>query len=587
MANGNFHLLGESGILKKETLGPLIALGSFFLVLIGLVLLNQNVGHLKEDPLQTQTLISLKEDLRQSPKDEALKDKIREVDLQTRQSYFSHLNRNRMGAWLLLFGVAFSVGLYGLSKRLDPELPDAEKIGTELKRRLDQRVPYFQWLPIVAMFAFTFLIGLGVAPGRIIQSNSKMDMEPTHGESKSFSYPSNAEIQLQWPQFMGPNGNGFSATANPPSSFPDGFASKTPISIPGNSSPVVWDQWVFITGGTVESRSVTTFELTSGKPLWTTPFPQLEGQSIDVSSIPEDTGLAACTPAVDGRAVYAVFTTGEVMAVDLQGNVLWSRFLGPIDNPYGHAASLMCHEGLLFVQLDQAHEPGQSKILALNTQDGRVVWQKSRPVICSWATPIRIGTDEDPLLFTISDPFAIVYRIRNGEEIWRSNMLSGEVTPSPVSAGGLVFVVTPWDKLAAFEFDLASHDDEPEYDWVFEDNVPDIATPATDGERIYLLTTPGTLTCMNVASGAVLWTVELETEFHASPVLSRDEVFVVSTEGEVIILANQDTTSEVNRISLGERVVATPALKKNHLIIRGTDHLFILQNNESLASLSP
>ena len=154
----------------------------------------------------------------------------------------------------------------------------------------------------------------------------------------------------QWPSFRGVGGVGVGDPSMKPPIAWDGKAGrnvawkvKTPRQ--GYSSPIVWGNRLFLTGGDKESREIYSYDAEDGSHVWTAAADNILGSPAKPPNVTEDTGYAAACPVADGHAVYAIFATGDVLAVDFSGKRLWGRNLGPPDNPYGHASSLMVHRG--------------------------------------------------------------------------------------------------------------------------------------------------------------------------------------------------------------------------------------------------
>ncbi len=76
-------------------------------------------------------------------------------------------------------------------------------------------------------------------------------------------FPSAAEIAGNWPYFRGPDGSGITALTDLPETW-DGASGKnvlwkSEIGLPGENSPVVWGNRVFLTGATAKRREVVLF----------------------------------------------------------------------------------------------------------------------------------------------------------------------------------------------------------------------------------------------------------------------------------------------------------------------------------------
>jgi outer membrane protein assembly factor BamB len=350
------------------------------------------------------------------------------------------------------------------------------------------------------------------------------------------------------------------------------------VPISGPNSPVLWGNRLFLVGANKSKREIYCFDAASGKIVWQKP---VEAKSADPEppTVMEDSGgFAPSTAATDGRRVYAIFATGDVAAFDLEGKPVWAKNLGKPDNSYGHASSLEIHQNRLLIQFDQGTgKDGKSRLLSLDAQTGEIAWQSPpRPVPNSWSTPIVIQTGPREQIITCAKPWVIAYDPANGSEIWRAEVLYGEVTPSPIFSAGLVFTVMEGEKLSAIRPDGTGDVTKTHVAWSGEDGLPDICSPLSDGQRIYLLTTGGTVTCYDIATGKKLWEKETELSCHSSPSLAGDRIYILSDKGPGLVIQAGPEFKEIARTELGEEVLSTPAFADGRVYIRAKQHLFCL-----------
>ena len=70
--------------------------------------------------------------------------------------------------------------------------------------------------------------------------------------------PSAEELAANWPRFRGPGGLGIAPAADLPVAWDaesgEGIRWKTPVPMPGNSSPIIWGDRLFLTGPTNSGR---------------------------------------------------------------------------------------------------------------------------------------------------------------------------------------------------------------------------------------------------------------------------------------------------------------------------------------------
>jgi hypothetical protein len=158
------------------------------------------------------------------------------------------------------------------------------------------------------------------------------------------------------PSWRGPNGTGVSSETRLPETWSDksNVAWRTPLAGVGVSSPIVWGDRVFVTSqvgagsssvgprlgqgadrsdaerslsgaarGTGVRFVIEALAAGDGRRLWTHEV-AAEGA---LPPVHDKHNLASASPVTDGQRVYAVFGTGQVVAVDLSGKAVWTRNL--------------------------------------------------------------------------------------------------------------------------------------------------------------------------------------------------------------------------------------------------------------------
>jgi outer membrane protein assembly factor BamB len=352
-----------------------------------------------------------------------------------------------------------------------------------------------------------------------------------------------------------------------------------PVPAEGFNSPIIWGDRLFFSGGDARRREVVCLSTRSGQILWRQPIvvPAPPGAPAAAVEVPDSTGYAASTMATDGRRVYVIFANGDVAALTLDGKPAWSRAFGPLKNPYGHATSLATWWDHLILQLDQGEsEDGKSKLYALDGRTGRVLWQRPRKVGASWATPIVIGATGKAQIITLAVPCVIAYAEADGAELWRVDGLNGEITPSPVFAGGLVIAPSPSEKLLAIRPDGQGDVTKSHVAWSTEDNVPDVTSPVSDGDLVFTLTTAGMVTCLDGKTGKKLWDHDLDTECHASPTLADGHLYLFTQKGTAVVLAAGRQFEEVFRTDMEDAFHASPAFMPERLFLRGVSNIWCI-----------
>lgn len=381
-----------------------------------------------------------------------------------------------------------------------------------------------------------------------------------------------------WPRFRGPTGSGLSGHEDVPTAW-DGATGesilwRTPIPLPGNSSPVVWGDRIFCTGADPDAQAVYCLDADTGDVLWTGDVPA----GAPMPEVNDMTGYAAPTPTADGQHVCALFANGMLVCFDHEGKQVWDEDLGVPDNPYGLASSPVIFEDVVIVQYDQGTEDDdQSLLFALDIGSGEERWRAPRGTAASWATPLVVGADKRQELITCAQPWVIAHDPATGRELWRAGCIGGDVAPSPILAGGLAFTVSDRSCLAAIRPGGTGDVTNRHVAWTAEDDLPDICSPVSDGELVFTLTTYGMLTCRQATDGEVVWQQELDATFQASPSIVNGKLYVTSSEeGETFVIAVGRTFEELGRAVLGEPVSASLAFGPGRIYMRGRRDLYCI-----------
>jgi hypothetical protein len=168
------------------------------------------------------------------------------------------------------------------------------------------------------------------------------------------------------------------------------------------------------------------------------------------------------------------------------------------------------------------------------------------------------------------------HALADGTELWRAELMDGEITPSPIFTGGLVIAVSPSGNLIDLRPDGPGDVTKSHVAWTTNENIPDITSPSSDGEQVFTVTTMGGVAAFSLKDGTMLWQKELELEVQASPVLAGNQLLVLSTEGDLISLQAGREFKELNRVKLEDKFHASPALVRGRIYLRGATNLWCL-----------
>ncbi|MDP7638151.1 MAG: PQQ-binding-like beta-propeller repeat protein [Candidatus Hydrogenedentes bacterium] len=560
-----------------------VVAGLFSLIVFALLTVNYlqiRAADPINDPLVTELRMKY---AKADEQDEALAQKIRELDLLQRKAFFTSQNVLRLGGILLLVGVSvFLVAFKNMARwRPDkPELSETPAADEEFLAYATSR-QYVTWGGVA-------LLGMGMAAAIMTESlltevadaNGGVE-QPVVEPPEPKGPPTWDEMQLNWTSFRGPGSAGRAHYTNTPTEW-DGESGqaikwKSDIDLPGVNSPVAWGNRVFLSGATNEKLEVYCYDAESGDLLWT----KSKAVTLSPDNMPtpsRETGFAAPSMVAHGERVFAIFATGDLVAYDFEGNKIWAKSMGIPDNHYGHSSSLIALDDLLYVQLDQ-HDA--AKLYALDIATGKQRWAQAREDI-SWASPILADAPKGFQLVLLSTNTVDAYDPVTGKPLWTGEFLGSEVGPSPTYSNGVVFAADGMGAYAvAFSVDGPEDSLERTFLWEYEEVLPDMSSPVGDGARFYIATVYGELVGLDAASGEELWVEEDVSEarggFVASPILVGDKIYVLDEDGKMFIVRAGAKYELLGTASLGEEAHATPAFMDGRIYIRGKENLYCIE----------
>ena len=591
-----------------------------FALLMAVLLIANFLQTKLNNPIENQTIPALVKRLSENPADESLKAEIRAFDLMARKAYFTSQWQIRTGSYLMFLGLIISIlairYVLAAKSKLNEIDPANEVKGLD-KLVAQKWVIYVGSGLMVVALASGFLASNSLkeymvnenlvaqqeqpaeqsTPANIEQSaaapeQATQSVSPTTSENTTASNPSEtgtapsaetvaakpaglptqAELKANYPFFRGPQGNGVAFQKNTPTDW-NGAAGKNvvwKVKIPksGFSSPIIWGNQLFVTGADAQARMVYCYDKNTGKLLWEATADNIQGSPSAMPKVTADTGLAAPTMATDGRAVFAIFATGDVLALDMTGKRIWARNLGVPDNHYGHGSSLIVYKDKLLIQYDTNRA---GKLLALNTQTGNTVWETARSSKISWSSPILVNTGSRTEVILTTNPNVNGYDPETGKELWNIACLSGEVGPSAGYADGMVFACNEYAKLVGIKIGGT-----PEIVWEADEFLPEVSSPLAVNGMLYIATTYGAFACYDAKTGEKLWSQEFGDAIYSSPVFADGKVYVTDMTGKTHIIKSTRDYQPVATPELGEKAVCSPVFQDGKVYLRGMNNLYCI-----------
>jgi outer membrane protein assembly factor BamB len=406
-----------------------------------------------------------------------------------------------------------------------------------------------------------------------------------------------------WPAWRGPLATGEAIAADPPVSWSESHNIRWKVEIPGHgsASPVVWGDRIFVLTaipagdsgvdegflrglarrfvGTVAARDtlrfvVLAFDRRDGSLVW---------ERVAREEAPHQgrhqTGSWASPSAVtDGDVLCAFFGSRGLYCYDLDGRPLWDRDFGDmrVHLGFGEGASPVLHRDTIVIAWD--HEDG-SFITALDTRTGRERWRVARDEETSWATPLIVEHEGRAQVVTSASRRVRSYALDTGRLIWEAAGVDSFAIPSPVSAAGLVHVVSR-ERLDTIRLDGASGDltGTGAVLWSVSRDTPYVPSPLLAGGILHLVKGhTGILSGYDARTGQVVYgprRIPGVRDVYASPVAAGGRIYVTSRDGTTAVLAADPPWEVLSVNMLEDGFDASPAVVAGDLYLRGQRFLY-------------
>jgi outer membrane protein assembly factor BamB len=390
-----------------------------------------------------------------------------------------------------------------------------------------------------------------------------------------------------WPAWRGPHGDGHSADKTPPLKWSrtENVRWKVPLPGPGNSSPIVWKDRVFLTQALDKGRrrAVLCLNRADGKLLW-----QRETPYTKTESTHETNPYCSASPVTDGERVLASLGSAGLVCYDFAGKELWRKDVGKLEHIWGNASSPILYGDLAILWCG----PGERQfLLAVKKTTGETVWKHNEPGgksgavgpkewLGSWCTPIivQVGEREELILGVAKkvkgfDP-------KTGKELWWCGGLGDLVYASPVcSPDGIVVAVSGYYGPAlAVRAGGKGNVTNTHRLWHHKQRQPQrIGSPVLVGRHAYLFNESGLAQCFDLKSGEDLWKKErINGTTWSSPVYASGRLYINTMNGETLVLSASPKYELLAHNKLGERVLSSLAVAGDEIFIRTYEHLWCI-----------
>ena len=379
-----------------------------------------------------------------------------------------------------------------------------------------------------------------------------------------------ASFAADWLQFRGPSASGVSLDEKAPGAE---LKIAWTAELPGRglSSPIVVGDKVFVTcssGPEQASLHVFCFDAKSGKKQWERVM-RATGRTMSHNK----TCVAAPTPCSDGKRVFAQYSSNDLFAFDLAGNLLWLRGLtydySNASNSLGMSQSPSVIGGTLVVQSENDSE---SFAAGIDVATGVNKWKIDRPKAANWSSAIHWQAGgAKPVVALQSSKGLLGIEPDSGAQVW--NYEDGASTiPSSAIGANAIYAVS--HGITALQPEGKSVSQL----WRNEKLNPGTPSPLVLGEHIYVVNGAGVLIKAAIKDGEELWKLRLKGPFSGSPVAAGNHIYIASERGDFQVV---DTTTKEGSITqtipLKESILSTPAISNGAVYVRSDGKLWKLE----------
>lgn len=416
--------------------------------------------------------------------------------------------------------------------------------------------------------------------------------------------PAGFAARADWPEFRGPWGDGHASAPGDtkPVGLPLQWSEtnnvkwKTEIPYRGWSAPVVMGGQVWVTTATEDGHDFFAIGLNAetGKIIFNEkvfhcddPEPLGNGASMNCYATP--------SPVIEPGRVYVHFGRFGTACLDTStGKALWKRDDLHCRHYRGPSSSPVLFENLLVLTFDGADVQYHA---ALDKKTGQTVWKTNRSVV--WndeSVPGQMAKDGDlrkahstPLIVTAAGKTQMLsagakaaygYDPRTGKELWKVQYADWSVAPRPLFDHGLAYIVTGLNKkeLWAVKTDGQGDVTDTAVAWKLRTRVGKYASPILVDGLIYTAAEESFITCLEAATGEVVWTERVGGKYAASPIYADGRLYFFDQQGTTTVLKPGRALEVLATNTLANGFMASPAVSGKAFFLRTRTHLYRIES---------
>jgi outer membrane protein assembly factor BamB len=337
-----------------------------------------------------------------------------------------------------------------------------------------------------------------------------------------------------WPQWRGPNRDGYVADATIPKGWPKTLQTewKVPVGI-GHASPVAANGKIYVFARHNEEEVLRALDATTGKEIWKTSLPityQMHSAATGHGKGPKS------TPLVSRGTIYTFGISGVLSAHDAEtGKLKWRHEFSktyPKTSPlFGTAMSPVVEGGVLI-----AHVGGHDKgaLTAFDAETGKIKWSNegdgpaySSPLV------VTLGGVRQVVTFMQKDFVGVDFA--SGKLLWKlpAKTPYDENINTAVVYKDLLIFSRAEQGLAAFRLTKQGAELTPQQVWVNRESELYMSSPVLQGNLVVGMTArqKGQFFAVNADTGETVW---------QSPGRMGENAAILNLGNKVLLLLTND-----------------------------------------------
>ncbi len=394
-----------------------------------------------------------------------------------------------------------------------------------------------------------------------------------------------------WPHWRGPQENGSTTAGKYPTKWDaNHLLWQAPLPGKGCSTPIVWQDRIYLTAPVGGKDAVVAFD-TTGRKLWETAF------GTEIAGRHRNGSGSNPSPVTDGRSIFVSFKSGHLAALDLDGKVRWQTNLverfGPVKLFWDFGTSpALTEKNVIMARMHQ----GESWLAAFDKATGELRWKTARDyevpreVDNGYTTPLVLRHDGREALLTWGAQHLTLHDAADGKLIWSCgnfNPTSTALWPAvatPVVADGIAVVCfgradRGLPKLHGIKLGGKGDVTATHRAWFRDDVGAFVPTPAEYQGKIYIVSDRGQVDCLEPATGKTVWSATLprsSSNFYASPVVAGGILYAAREDGAVFTARVTGGFELLSEHKFDDRVIASVIPASDRLYIRGEKNLYCI-----------